>query len=129
MLSLRYARAWRIAGFLLLMVVLAAALLPQHSPKPLLSISDKWLHGVTFTALALWFSGQYPRHNYWRLVVGLLAFGMLIELAQSMVPYRAAESMDLMADVVGVAAGITIALAGSGGWSLRFEQWLQNRIG
>ncbi len=129
MLSLRYARRWQIAGAFLLAMVLVAALVPPIGPQSLVSISDKLLHGITFTVLALWFSGQYARHSYWRLVTGLLAFGSLIEVTQRMLPYRTAEWMDLLADAAGVTVGMTIALAGTGAWSLRFEAWLQNRIG
>ncbi len=133
MLSLRYARRWQFAGVFLLATVLAAALVPTEWlwPEDLNLpgfISDKWLHGITFTVLALWFSGQYARHSYWRLVTGLVAFGLLIEVTQRMVSYRTADWVDLLADLIGVAVGMSIALAGTGGWSLRFEECLQNRI-
>ena len=134
MLSLRYARRWQIAGTVLLAIVLAGALLPadwlwsKWSDSPVF-ISDKWLHGVTFAVLALWFSGQYARRSYWRLIMGLVAFGLLIEMTQRMVSYRTAEWMDVLADVLGLAIGMAIALAGAGGWCLRFEEWLQNRHG
>lgn len=134
MLSLRYARRWQIAGIFLLAAVLAFALVPpdwlrlDEADSPFL-ISDKWLHGATFMVLALWFSGQYARQSYWRLVVGLVAFGLLIEVTQRMVAYRTAEWTDLVADLLGIGVGMTIALAGAGGWCLRFEEWLQDRIG
>ncbi len=134
MLSLRYARRWQIAGILLLAIVLAGALVPadwfrSEGPDSLLFITDKWVHGLTFTALALWFSGQYARHSYWRLITGLVAFGLLIEATQRMVSYRTADWMDFLADLLGLAIGMAIALAGAGGWCLRFEEWLQNRNG
>ena len=134
MLPLRYARRWKIAGIFLLAMVLAMALLPADWFLPGDSdwsffISDKWLHGVTFAVLALWFAGQYARDSYWRLITGLVAFGLLIEVTQNMVSYREAEWMDLLADLIGIGFGIAIALAGLGGWCVRFEEWLQNRIG
>ncbi len=134
MLSLRYARRWQIAGITLLAIVLAFALAPPDwfrlaDPGSQFFISDKWLHGLTFVALALWFSGQYARHSYWRLILGLAAFGLLIEVTQRMVAYRSADWMDLVADLLGIGVGMAIALAGAGGWCLRFEEWLQNRIG
>ena len=134
MLSLRYARRWQIAGIGLLAMVLAGALLPadwfwSEGPDSPFFISDKWVHGVTFAALALWFSGQYARRSYWRLIMGLVAFGLLIEMTQRMVSYRTAEWMDLLADLLGLAVGMVVALAGAGGWCLRFEEWLQNRHG
>ena len=134
MLSLRYSRRWQIAGIGLLAMVLAGALLPadwfwSEGPDSPFFISDKWVHGVTFAALALWFSGQYARRSYWRLIMGLVAFGLLIEMTQRMVSYRTAEWMDLLADLLGLAVGMVVALAGAGGWCLRFEEWLQNRHG
>ena len=133
MLSLRYARRWRIAGYLLLATVLAAAMVPanwfgQLGPGGLPHI-DKWLHGITFIALALWFSGQYARHAYWRLATGLAGFGLLIEMTQRMVSYRTADWMDFLADLAGILLGMAVALAGLGGWCQRFEDWLQNRNG
>jgi VanZ family protein len=86
---------------------------------------DKWMHGITFAALAIWFSGQYARRSYGWLAIGLLIFGALIEACQSMVTYRTAETADLVADLLGIVAGMMIALTGVGGWSLQVENWLQ----
>lgn len=134
MLPLRYARRWRTGGIILLTLVLTLALVPADwfwpdGPDSPFFMSDKWLHGITFTVLALWFAGQYARHSYWRLILGLVAFGLLIEVTQRMVSYRTAEWTDLLADLLGVGVGMGIAMAGAGGWCLRFEGWLQNRIG
>lgn len=126
MLPLRYTRRWQLAGLLLLLSVLAATLMPAgwlwpDLPGPTLFAADKWLHGLTFLFLAVWFSGQYSRHAYWRVGVGLFAFGILIELLQSTVAYRTAEFMDVVADTAGLVTGLAIAAAGPGGWSQRFE--------
>jgi VanZ family protein len=131
MLPLRYLRRWRIAGILLLVLVLAFALAPDiwpwDRPKGPHLISDKVLHGFTFAFLALWYTGQYGRNLYARLAFGLLGFGALIELCQLMVGYRDAEWGDLLADAVGILIGMTIALAGAGGWSLAIEKKLRRR--
>jgi VanZ family protein len=128
MLPLRYARRWQTAGILILISVLAATLsptLPDFQQSKILN--DKWLHGLTFVFLTVWFSGQYARRSYWRLGLGMLAFGGLIEVCQRMLTYRSAETMDLLADTIGIVAGLAVALAGAGGWSLRLENWLQWR--
>ena len=132
MLPLRHEKRWRGAGIALLLVVLAAAVAPTlwfwpDIPPAKFPLLDKWLHAVTFLFLSLWFTGQYNRSSYWRLVVSLTAFGVLIELCQRMVSYRTAEWMDLVADILGLSLGFIIAVAGTGGWSLRFEQWLQKK--
>jgi VanZ family protein len=46
-----------------------------------------------------------------------------------MLSYRTAEAGDLVADVIGIAIGIVIALFATGGWSQHAENWLKNRIG
>ena len=128
MLPLRHEKRWRIASFALLLAVLAAALAPQltpHFPSLDWALFDKWLHALTFLILALWFSGQYPRSSYWRIAIGLTAFGVLIEVCQGMVSYRMAEWNDLFADMFGTGLGLIAAVAGLGGWSLRFERWLK----
>lgn len=86
--------------------------------------ADKWLHGLIFALLAIWFAGQYRRRSYWRIGLGLIAFGALIELSQSFVTYRSAEWLDMIADVAGIAVGLSVALAGLGGWSI----WVENRM-
>ncbi len=134
MLPLRYARRWRIAGFILLLLVWIATLIPTvwlWPQKESLVIwfiaADKWLHAGTFVVLAIWFAGQYRPRSYWRIGLGLIAFGMLIEVSQRLLSYRSAEWFDLTADAAGVVVGLSVAMAGLGGWSLRFEQWLTKR--
>lgn len=132
MLPLRYTRHWRVAGIILLLLVLVATLMPAvwvSKTQYLIWFVhvDKWLHGIIFVFLALWFSGQYRRGSYWRIGVGLIAFGVLIEACQRLVTYRSAEWFDIVADAAGIGIGLAIALAGLGGWSLRFEEWLRGR--
>ena len=134
MLPLRYVQGWRTVGVVLLLFVLAAAVAPAVWlwPDRVRIVSwfggiDKWAHAVTFAVLAIWFSGQYRRSSYWRIAVGLLVFGMLIELCQRMISYRSAEWFDVAANTVGIAVGLAIAAIGVGGWSLRFESWLLAR--
>ncbi len=131
MLPLRYAARWRAAGLFLLALVLAASMMPMFWLFPerdefvtWFVHVDKWLHGIAFVVLAVWFAGQYQRRSYWRIAAGLLAFGVLIEACQRMVTYRSADWLDIAADAAGIAVGIAIALAGLGGWSL----WVENRM-
>ena len=115
-----------------LALTITMALLPDlpfwsFDPHAAFKVADKGLHFLTFTFLTVWFSGQYSRRSYWRLAVGLIAFGALIEIFQGMVNYRSSEWLDLTADGAGIALGLIIARTGMGGWSLRVEQWLEKR--
>lgn len=132
MLPLRYHRGWQIAGAVVLLGVFAATLIPAfwlwpNITRVTLFAFDKWLHGMTFLFLAVWFSGQYSPKRYVRIGMGLFVFGIIIELCQRMVSYRTAELMDLVADMVGIMAGLAIAAVGVGGWSVRFEERLTRR--
>ena len=131
MLPLRFAGRWRAAGFLLLVFVLVATLMPAYwifpTKREFLTWFvhvDKWLHSLTFVFLAIWFAGQYRPRSYWRIALGLIAFGVLIEACQRLVTYRSADWFDILADAAGIAVGLGIALAGLGGWSLRVENRL-----
>lgn len=134
MLPLQHARRWQMGSVFLLLAVLAATLMPvvwfwSGKVELLVWIAgiDKWLHGVTFLVLTVWFAGQYRPLSYWRVVVGLLAFGLIIEVCQRMVSYRTADWFDVAADAAGIAIGIAVAIAGAGGWCLRVENWFHSR--
>ena len=131
MLPLRYSAGWRVASIILLVLVLISTLMPAVWFWPdrsgflswFLHV-DKWLHGITFVFLAIWFAGQYRRKSYWRIGIGLLFFGALIEACQRLVTYRSADWLDIAADATGIAVGLAVAMTGLGGWSL----WVENRF-
>ena len=88
---------------------------------------DKWIHGLVFVILSLWFSGQYAPRAYWRIAAGLAVFGAVIELIQRSLAYRTGDFGDLYANLAGIAVGLVVAALGAGGWSLRVERWLEAR--
>jgi len=106
-------RRW--AFWLCMACVLALCLMPpaQHLPS---TGWDKANHALAFAVLAVLGLAAY-RTRAARMLLGLLAFGALIELLQSLTGYRAAEWLDLVADGAGVAAGWQLARwsAGYGG--------------
>jgi len=135
MLPLRHAKYWRLAGLALLFLVLLSALMPAvwfwNDKVKVLSWfenSDKVLHATTFLVLAVWFSGQYRRPAYWGIAASLMLFGGLIETCQLMVSNRTASWGDIGANTGGIILGLTVAMLGLGGWSLRVEDWLLARM-
>lgn len=133
MLPLQHASLWRVLSSLLLLAVLAAALAPgwwfetRAQALSWFEHADKWLHGITFFGLALWFSGLVARRAWWRMALGLIVFGLVIEGFQLLVSYRMADWMDLGANTLGILCGMSIAAAGLGGWGLRLEDWYSRR--
>ena len=134
MLSLRYARRWQVASLTLLLLVLAATLMPavwfwddRFKAMSWFDGVDKWFHGVTFLVLSVWFTGLYRKRSYWKIGIGLLLFGLIIEACQRMVTYRSAEWLDVWADAAGIILGLVIGAVGIGGWCLRVEERLAKR--
>jgi sulfite exporter TauE/SafE len=82
---------------------------------------------VSDKRLSIWFSGLFRISSYWRVGIGLLAFGLLIEICQRAVGYRSAEWMDVAGDALGILAGLGLALLGLGSWCRHFETWWAGR--
>ena len=69
---------------------------------------DKLQHFMAFSTLAVtWALARSPsRRGHWAIAAWLLLYGALIEIVQAYVPGRDASWLDLMADAVGIAAGL-----------------------
>jgi len=101
---------WRLLLGLLIVTISVLALTP--APAVDLSLGwDKANHTLAFAALACCAVLGYraPRTLQLALLVGLLAFGGLIELLQQFVPNRATEWGDLLADAIGIGIGAGFA--------------------
>lgn len=134
MLPLRHARAWWVLSALLMIFVVVAAVTPafwffDSKTKAIFWFQnvDKVLHATAYTALALWFGGLYSRRSYWLIAVGLLMFGALLEALQYQIGYRTADWADIGANTAGIIIGLTVSVAGLGGWGLRLEDWYSRR--
>ena len=89
-----------------LVVVLVFSLMPPQAIPPPMGW-DKMHHAVTFAVLAMLGCRAYPERKV-QVLLGLLAYGGLIELLQSLTSYRFAETMDVVADGVGILVGWTL---------------------
>jgi len=100
-------KGWRLAFFGCAAAVLVLALIP--TPQALPSTGwDKSDHLLAFAVMGLLGLRAFPR-NLGLSVAGLLAYGIIIELLQSLVPYRDAEWRDVVADAIGIALAVGIA--------------------
>ena len=90
---------WSAVAFALVMASLPKP--PQLPGEP----SDKIQHVVAFATLAALGAAAYPRMAPLRLLIGLAAFGALIEIIQLIPPlHRDAQLTDLLADAAAAAA-------------------------
>ena len=96
---------WYACGAGLLIVVAALSLMPV----PDVGVGDKLSHVLTYALLGGWFGLLARRPSaLGKVFVGLLAYGALIELMQGMTGYRTAEWGDLLANGIGLLAGLPL---------------------
>ena len=93
--------AWAFATCVLAVLVLAL----MHSPPQAITTGwDKSNHMLAFGVMTWLGSKAFPQRGV-PLLLGLLAYGVLIEILQSYTPNRSAEWLDLLADGAGVFLG------------------------
>lgn len=69
---------------------------------------DKLNHVLAFAALTTSAGQAFVRMPLRRIVLGLLAYGLFIELVQTQIPGRSGEWPDLLADGVGIALALLL---------------------
>lgn len=94
--------------WLSLIVVAVLSLMPvEFLPPQTLNVWDKAQHALAFAGLALLGLQPYPTRP-WRLALWLLAYGGVIEMIQSATGWRYGDWLDLLADALGIAAGVLL---------------------
>ena len=96
-------RLWYALGAMLLLAVMVASLIPMPDD---VGISDKTGHLIVYLVLSGWFS-LLARNRFilGMSLLGLVLYGMLIELLQGLTGYRFAEWGDVVANSLGCALG------------------------
>ena len=103
---------WHWAFWACMSAVTVLALMPAMPHVPSTGW-DKSNHLLAFTVLAVLGLRAYPTRTV-AVLTGLLAFGGLIELLQSLTPDRMAEWADWLADSLGLLLGWGLVL----GWGV-----------
>jgi VanZ family protein len=103
--GLKLVKLWYLLGGLMLLLVGAVSLMPV----PDVGVNDKFSHLVTYFFLGGWFSLLATnRVSLGWTIVGLIAYGILLELLQGMTAYRYAEWGDVLANASGTMVGILL---------------------
>ena len=106
----------RVGWYLAMVAVTVLALMPiELLQLPVFNWWDKAQHTLAFVVLTGWALLLWPMRAV-PVVLGMLAYGAGIELAQWAVGWRFAEWADLAADTVGVAMAWALVT----GWRRRF---------
>jgi len=119
--ELRLRHLWFVAGLLAALAIATLMLMPVRDvPDP--RISDKAIHMLAFGMLGFWFGSIVVRRGFIWLLLALVAFGGLIEVAQGLMHFgRQLELLDLLADAAGAVLGLALALTPLGRWPLWME--------
>jgi VanZ family protein len=121
--ELHYSRVWLLGGFCLATGIAVLSLMPVEK-LPEVRVWDKFQHILAYVALGFWFCSITTRRSHAWIAVGLLAYGVLIELLQGQMGMgRQADMFDLGANAAGIASGWLLALTPLGRWAHWLESW------
>ena len=114
-MAIRFPAAPRIGFYAAAVLVGTLSLIPGRA-LPASQLGDKTEHFLTYALLGL--IGAMTAHTRYRAaltILGLIAFGAMIEVLQKLSPGRYAEVGDALANAAGALIGAAIAIA----WSRR----------
>jgi len=114
MRQLYHQRLWAAIGLAGCTALMAACLMPSP-PQADVPGYDKLVHLVAYLCLGAWFGVVFPQ-RYGRIFCGLLALGVGIECVQGLTDFRSFEVADMVADAVGIVAGLALARLGVMRW-------------
>lgn len=100
---------WRMLFWLSLIVITYLALRPMSGGSMLFPFQDKVLHAAAYIYLYLcgWVAFAFMRSPWvLKLAIGLLIYGIAIEVLQGIGGYREAEFLDLAANISGIGLGV-----------------------
>ncbi|MCP5449202.1 MAG: VanZ family protein [Gammaproteobacteria bacterium] len=93
----------RLALALAVITIMVLALMPMTT-VPVTTTWDKLDHALAFFTLALLAEQAFPGWSFWRgLALGLVVYGVGIEIAQWFTPDREVSLLDVAADGIGIA--------------------------
>ena len=101
-------RLLRATFYVASVLVFALSLMPSAALPPT-TIGDKAEHIIAYALLAL-LGGASTERGIVHMIIGLTAFGTVIELLQAFSPGRSPDVLDALADFVGASIGVAAAM-------------------
>lgn len=100
-------------------VVAFLSLMPD---PPGADVNDKLLHFSAYAGLSACFSTLVRDHRQLSgVAIGLIGYGILIEILQGLTGYRFMEALDVVANSAGVMTGLLVWLTPLPSWFRRLE--------
>ena len=126
---LHYSRFWLCTGLAMMLMVLTLSLISLPDEIDEIMWSDKLMHGIAYAGLMGWFAQLY-KHDFTRIVllIGLIFFGVGIELLQGLTPSRKLDVIDMVANASGVLLAWALSYTFFGSILERFEALLRPKV-
>lgn len=109
----------------MVIIVIWLSLTPQPPQVPDLLAWDKSQHATAYTGLMYWFRQAFAPRWWWPAF--LLALGIALECLQAYTDVRVADPADIVANSLGVAIGLALALSPLGGLLSAIDARLAHR--
>ncbi len=94
-------------------------------PAPDLGGNDKIGHFISYAMLSAWISLLVKqRKTLWRILFGLIAYGLLLEFLQSLTSYRSGDPADAVANSLGVMTGLAFYFSPLRRILRKVDRWL-----
>ncbi len=103
---LNFAKTWQGVGWAMVGTVVWLSLAPAPPQPPLLLAWDKAQHFAAYGCLMVWFGMSFARH--WRWPAFLVALGVALEFLQGLGGIRNFDPGDMLANTIGVLAGLAL---------------------
>ena len=108
-MKLQLNKLWSGLAALNLLIILWLSLMPNNGPPPELEHLDKLWHFLAYLLSSLYFQQVFLNQKQWKVGIGLFCYGALMEGLQYLSATRGVEFLDLLANAVGIFAGILIS--------------------
>ena len=109
--ALRHKNIWRSIAWLIILAIIVLSLMPNPDRLTPFSASDKFLHALAYGVSMLWFGLCFNRNKLFFIGGGLVLLGIVLEFMQGQTGYRTMSLLDIIANCVGVSAGLLLSFS------------------
>jgi len=98
-------------------------------PVPDLGGSDKYGHFISYALLSAYLSLLVEqRKSLWRILFGLIVYGLFLEFMQSFTSYRSGDLADVLANSLGAVTGLAFYFSPLRRILRNVDRWLVTRL-
>lgn len=119
---LRYRLLWQTLGWVMVAIVVWLSLTPTLPRPPSFLTWDKGQHVLAYAGLMYWYGQAFRSH--WRWLLFLWVLGILLEFLQGLGGVRTSDPYDMLANSIGVLAGLGLARTRFGELLAGLDAWL-----